>query len=248
METSYEQRKDDLIEARTKTFLGRAYTQGIFAEGLSNDVQKKILSRAKSFQGSFTALTTYLTLLLRDSALTTTDAIVSVIESSPGTETLLYEREIKALQWKGPRILRWASSALSWMMWSVRPLRIEELGAAVAIDFIQSGKTHLRSMLSIDMGRDLRNHLGCFVVIENQYARISSALARNTLKRDDTVKALGLENDSNLTRRCLHYLESILEDEEHGTWKKCLSQISWRHQTPVPDDPSLGFLNYACRF
>ena len=92
------------------------------------------------------------------------------------------------------------------MMWSVRPLRIEEFGAPVATSFSEFGKTHLRSMLSIDMGRDLRDHLGCFVVVKVQYARLSSAFMRKPQKRDDTVRLFGLESDSNLTRRCLHYI------------------------------------------
>ena len=78
-------------------------------------------------------------------------------------------------------------------------------------------------MLSIDIERDRRNYLGCFVVIENRHARITNALARNTLEENNTVEALSLEKDYNLTRRCLHYISSILEDEEHGTWEKCLS-------------------------
>ena len=220
VETGYGERKDDFIKARTRNYLGRAYAPGTFAESLSEDVQKKIISRAKSFQGSFRALNTYLALLFQNFGLTTTDAIVSDIESSPDTETLLYKREIKALQRKNPILLRWASSALSWMMCSVRPLRIEELGAAVAINFTGC---EMRSMLSIDMERDLRSHLGCFVVIENRHARITNALARNTRQENDTVEALGLEKDYNLTRRCLHYISSILEDEEHGTWERCLA-------------------------
>ena len=103
-------------------------------------------------------------------------------------------------------------------------------------------------MLSISMDRDLRNHLGYFVAIENRYARITSALARKILSGDDTVKVLSLQNDSGLTRLCLHYISSILRNEKPGTWENCLFQVSWRHQTPVPGDPSLEFLNYACRF
>ena len=56
-----------------------------------------MMSRAKSLQGSFRALNTCLALLFQDSALTTTDATVSDIESSPGLERLLYEQEIMAL-------------------------------------------------------------------------------------------------------------------------------------------------------
>ena len=185
-----------------------------------------------------------LALLFQHFGLTATDAIVSDIDSSPGTETLLYKREIKALQRKDPKILRWASSALSWMMWSVRPLRIEELGAAVAINFTGC---EMRSLLSIDMERDLEKNLGCLVVIGNRHARIASALARKILEEDVKVKRRGLENDYSLTRPCLHYISSIL-NQGYGTWERCLSQVSWRHQTPVPVDPSLAFLNLACRF
>ena len=70
VKTGYGQRRDDLVKAKTKNFLGRAYSPGIFAEGLSDDVQKEIMSRAKSFQGSFMALNTYLARLFQNFALT----------------------------------------------------------------------------------------------------------------------------------------------------------------------------------
>ena len=78
----------------------------------------------------------------------------------------------------------------------------------------------------MDVERDLRKHLGCFVAIENRYARTASALAREILSGDDTVKDLSLQNNSSLTRLCLHYISSILRDEKPATWEKRLSQVS----------------------
>ena len=93
IKTGYRERKDDFIKARTRNYLGRAYAPGTFAESLSEDVQKKIISRAMSFQGSFRALDIYLALLFQNFGLTTTDARVSDIESSPDTETALQARD-----------------------------------------------------------------------------------------------------------------------------------------------------------
>ena len=247
LKIEYEQYKNGFIKSKTNSVLQHAYGSVTFERGLSNDVREKIMSRAKSFQGSFTAIDRYLAQLSRAFALTTSNAIVRAIESSPQTEDQLYELEIEALQTKPPDIFFLASSAISWTLWSVRPLRIEELGAAVAINLDISSMAEFRSMVSMDIERDLRSHLGPFLAIENRYARITSALARKKLSSDNTREVLGLQNDSELAMLCLHYLSSILKDKESGTWEKCLSQVSWKHRMPIPGDPALEFVNYACR-
>jgi len=238
----------DFIRAKTNSLLDHAYGSVIFGKGLSDNVKKKIISTAKSFQGSFTAINTYLVLLFQTFALNTLEAIENDIEASPQTEERLYELEMVALRTKPPRVLFWASSAVSWMLWSVRPLRIEELAAAAAVNLDDSSMAHVQPMVSMDMERDLRSHLGPVVAIENRYARIASASARGILSRDDMRKLLDLENDSSLTMLCLHYVTLILKDKKPETWEKCLSQVSWKHQTPAPRDPALELLDYACRF
>ena len=56
----------------------------------------------------------------------------------------------------------------------------------------------------MDMERDLRSHLGLVVVIENRYARITSKFVRGILSGDGARNFLGVQNDSDLIKLCLH--------------------------------------------
>lgn len=247
LKNEYERHKKDFIRAKTKSLLNDADGSNIIRRGPS-DIIKKIMSAAEEFQGSFTAIDTYLVLLFQAFILNPLDAIVSDIESSPQTEEELYELVIGALWTKSNKIRSWASSVLSWILWSVRPLRIEELGSIAAVKLDDSSVSQLRPMVPTDIERDLRSHLGLIVAIENGYPRVKSALARNILIKDDKWKLRGMQNDSDLTKLCLHYLTLVLKDKKPETWEKCLSQVSWKHQAPGPRDRALDFLDYACRF
>lgn len=248
LKTEYERYKEHFIRKKTNNLLGRAYGSVFFSKGLSEDVKKKIMSTAKAFQGSFTAIDTYLTLLFQKFTLNSPKAMMCNIEASPQTEEQLYELEIRQLRDKPRIVLFWVSLAVSWMLWSVRRLRIEELAAAVAVDLNDLSMAKVQEMVSIDMERDLRNHLGPAVAIENRYVRLASESARAILSRDDMMKSLDLHSDSGLTMRCLGYIALILNDKKPGTWEKCLSHVSWKHQTMAPRDSALEFLHYASRF
>ena len=243
-----ERYREDFIRVKTKTLLDSAFGSVIDPQGFSKNSKKKIMSTATSFQGSYTAINTYLVLLFQTFTLNTLDAIMKEIELSPETEERLYEREITALQMKSPRVFSWASSAVSWMLSSIRQLRIEELCAAVAVTLDTSSFANLRSGLSMNMEQDLQNHLGHFVTIENRYATITSASTKEFLSRDETRHSLGIQNDSGLTRLCLDYVTLVLENTEPETWQKCLSRMSWKYKTPALQDPAFEFLHYACRF
>ena len=234
--------KKNFIRTKTNNQLDHS------GKGLSDNVKKKIMSAAGNFQGSFTATNSYLTLLFQSFTLNNLDATESDIDQSPQTEGRFYELAIDELQAKPPRVRLWASLVVSWILGSVRPLRIEELGAIVAVCLDDSSVTGFRPKVSTDMERDLRSHLGLLVEIENRYARMTSPLVRGNMFGDGTRKLPGLKNSSDLTRLCLHYITLILKDEKPETWKKCLSQVSWKHQVPNPRDPALEFLYYACRF
>lgn len=248
LEKEYDRYKKDIIRVKTNNLLDQVYGSVTLGKGLSYSVRKKIISAAERFQGSFTAINTYLVLLFQSFTLHTLDTIVSKIEASPQTEERLYELEIMALRTKPPRTLSWASSAVSWILWSMRPLQIEELRAIVAVNLSDSSVAKFRPRISIDMERDLRSHLGFVVAVENRYARIVSGVAREVLSRDNTRKLLDLQDHSGLASLCLHYITLILMDNKQETWKKCLSHVSWKHQTPDPRDPAMEFLDYACRF
>lgn len=247
LKSEYERHRKDFIRAKTKSLLNNAHGS-ITSRKRPSDNIKKIMSATEKFRGSFTAINTYLVLLFQTFTLNTLDAIVSDIESSPQTEEKFYELEIGALWTKSHKIRSWASLVLSWILWSVRPLRIEELGSVVAVKLDDSSVSQLRPVVSMDIERDLRSHLGLLVAIENGYPRVKSALVRKILIKDDRWKLHGMKNNSDLTRLCLHYITLFLKDKKPKTWEKCLSQVSWKHQALGPQDRALEFLDYACRF
>ena len=248
VEVEYGRYRKEFIRLKTESLLDRVFGSVNDSKELIDKVKKKITSAATSFQGSFTALNTYLELLFQTFNLNTLNAIVYEIESSPGTEEELNEREISALRMKPLRVVSWASSAVSWILSSVRQLRTKELGAAVAISLDTDRFTELRSRVSMNMERELQHHLCHVVTIENRYTRITSASMKEFLSREETRHSLGIQNDAGLTELCLHYITLVLEDTEPETWRKCLSQVSWKYKTPDPQDPAFEFLNYACRF
>ena len=247
LKNDYERHKKDFIRAKTKSLLNNAHGSSIIRKRPSDNI-KKIMSATEKFRGSFTAINTYLVLLFQTFTPSTLDAIVRDIESSPQTEEKLYELEIDALLNKSPEIRSWASSVLSWILWSVQPLRIEELGSVVAIELDNFSVSQLTPVDSMDIEQDLRSHLGLVVATENGYPRVKSALAREILIKDDRWKLPGMQNNSELTKLCLHYITLILNNKKPRTWEKCLSQVSWKYQALGPQDRSLKFLNYACRF
>ena len=244
----YGRRKKNIIRAKTANQLDHDHGWVVSGKGLNDNVKEKIMSAAGSFQGSFAAINSYVILLFQTFTLNNLAAIGSDIDQSPQTEERFYELAIDELQVKPPRVRLWASLVVSWILGSVRPLRIEELGAIVAVCLDDSSVTGFRPKVSMDIERDLRSHLGLLVEIENRYARMSSPLVKDFLSEDGTRKLSGLQNNYNLTRLCLHYIKLILQDEKPETWEKCLSQVSWKHQVPNPRDPALEFLYYACRF
>ena len=152
---------------KTNNLLEHAFGSDIDSKGLSDNSKDIITSAATAFQGSFTALNINLELLFQTFDLSTVGAIVEKIKSGPGTEEMLYEREILALRMKSPKIVSWASSAVSWILSSVRELRIEELGAAVAVSSGTLRFTELRSRVSMNMDWNLQHHLCHVVTIEN---------------------------------------------------------------------------------
>ena len=240
-----------LIRAKTSHLIAQGYGSPSLKEVLREDVKDSIISTAKSFQGSFAATTSYLTHMFGTFILSSVDTIERQIAICPQTENDLYIDEIAELGSKPTSVFFWATAVLSWMLLVARPLRIEELAAASAIISTQLSISDIQKKVSMDMERDLRTHLGGLVVIENRYARVISTLARDILcQQNPKIWKIQqrLETNSGLTELCLHYLKIVLGDESDVVWQKCLSQVSYRHQGPLLQDPALEFLDYACQF
>ena len=247
LEKYYGQYREEFIRAKVTDLLDRGYSLVSSGDRLSDYIRKTVLPRAKSFQGSLTSINAYLVLLFQTFTLNTPDSITSQIEASPQTEDELYEQEIERIVAKCTH-LSWVASALSWMLRSVRPLRIEELAVATAVNLGHSSISSVHQTVSRDMERDLRSHLGPIIAIENRYGRITSVAARRILSTNRTRRSLKLHDHDHLTKLCLNYIGMVLRDQNPKTWEKCLSYISWKHQTLDPHDPAMEFLDYAFRF
>lgn len=239
---------DTLIRSKIDHVLDHGYGSTSLKRGLDENIKTRIISSAKSFDGSFTAINTYLARLFQTS-LSSVDAIEQNISRAPATEVQLYLEQIKILYAKPPTVFFWATAVLSWMLLTVRSFRIEELATAAALHMGHSSISGIEAAISMDMERDLRCHLGGLVVIENQYVRIISPLARKVLSELDSEfkKRLNLEPIEGLTLLCLHYLTVVCNSEDE-VWENCLSQVSYRHRRQSHSDRALGFLDYASRF
>ena len=246
LDKSYQQRKVNLIRAKTATLYNLTYHSINFEQPFNYKIKKSIEDAAISFQGSFTAITIYLEQLFQSFSLSTLDTIDSNIKASPRAETQLWESEKGALGTSSPNTALWKSMILSWLMRSQRDLRIEELSTAAAVSLGCSDITKIRSMLSLDIERDLRSHFGSLVAIEYGYVRIANASAKRFLSTPHTQNVLNLQNDDELAKLCIRYLTLIINDKRSASWEGCLHQASWNRQTTASRDPILEFLDYAC--
>ncbi|KAL7782787.1 ankyrin repeat-containing domain protein [Trichoderma ceciliae] len=256
LEGKHEQHRKDLVQAKLNSLLDQGYGSTRFGYGPAADIKGMIAPKAEVFTGSFKAIGANLTLLCQRFSLTTAAAIKGRIEAGPTTEQELYEREISALQSNHKDISFWIGSAVSWMMWSARPLRLEELAAATAVNLKDKEMRNIEEKVSMDMIQDLKRHLGLIVAVENGQGRIATEAVRAILATTPK-KQLCLQHDDELTKLCLHYLRLVLTETTHKKdhltdgderWKKCLSHVSWKHQKCIYGEPALEFLDYACRF
>ncbi|KAH7303171.1 hypothetical protein B0I35DRAFT_415342 [Stachybotrys elegans] len=130
-DTKYRKR---FIRAKLDSLLDHGYGSVLLGHGPVTDLKSRVVLKAMSFEGSLKTVSDYLSLLFQSFPLTTADAISNRIEPSPETECDFYKQEILALAMKHPDVLFWISSTLSWIMWAVRPLCLEELAVANAIN------------------------------------------------------------------------------------------------------------------
>lgn len=209
LEKNYARYRRKFIRAKLSSLLDRVYGSIIVRHGRQVDLRSMIMEKADVFEGSFTGIDAYLTLLCQSFPLTTAGAIEGHIEASSGTEEQLYNHEISALRVKHVNISFWISSAISWIMLSTRPLRLEELAAATAVNTGYDSLSDIQERVSVDMAQDLKRHLGPIVAVENNHGCIASAAARSILTATPR-KDLDLQDHYNLTKLCLHYLRLIL--------------------------------------
>ncbi|KAK1505510.1 ankyrin-1 [Colletotrichum abscissum] len=149
-----------LIRTKTTQLLDHAYGSSFLRERLAVNVKKQIIDSATSFEGSFSAISAYLVHLFQSFTISSPEAIEADIAKSPKNERLLYEKHIEILSTQPSSTVSWANSVLSCLVLAMRDFRIEELAVAVAINLRRSTISQIQGMVSMDMERDLRSHLG----------------------------------------------------------------------------------------
>ncbi|KAK2811528.1 hypothetical protein FQN50_002151 [Emmonsiellopsis sp. PD_5] len=143
----------------------------------------------------------------------------------------------------GSKILcAWSIRVTSWVRLAIRPLRIEELATASAIDTNNHSISDMIGASSMDIEEYLRRHVGGLVAVENGYVRVADSIAR------DTLFGKHMLDDDALAILCLHYLKTILRGDDTDLWGKCLSHISFKHQMHENRAPVMEFLDYATRY
>lgn len=239
----------DLIRMKMEYLLEHSDYTGPMIEGLGDDIKHIIMSKAAAFDGSLAATGEYLTCMFRTFTLSSRIAVETNVNNCAATAEIFYCQRAESLEKKPPAELDWVTKVLSWVLRAARPLQIEELAVAVAINKSQLHISEIQPHISMEMERDLKKHLDGLVSLESRRIRMTSSLAQKALKehyaRDGLI--LNLDADESLTSLCLHYLTLVLSDERHATWEKCLSNVSYRYQTRDARNASLDFLHYACR-
>ena len=154
-------------------------------------------------------------------------------------------REILAL----PAIVQeWVSKALSWLLFSVRPLTVEQLAVAVALD-CGAGSVAEIQRLSDPQERNpadaLRRNLGALIKIEDSEVHFIHHSMRGILRRQGTWGrdlALDFEDSSEchsrLANACLKFLS--LDD-----FKDVVSFSEPQSHLPALDSGCSAFLKYA---
>ncbi|KAJ3547132.1 hypothetical protein NM208_g1667 [Fusarium decemcellulare] len=243
------QYKTILIHNKIRELLDYGYGPVALREGLDSGIQNQIVSSAMAYNGSLSSVNTYLVRLFQTFTISSADAMLQSISAAPKTERELHEHQVKLVVHQSASIRQWAMRVISWTLLALRPLRVEELAVAAALDTDQSSLAETQSKLSMYMERDIRNHLDDLVLVENRHARINGPLAQKIRSGDNEMTSqLRLETNYTMTLRCLHYLVLVLGNERPGTWEDCLAQMTYKHRRKNPMNPVLELLHYACRF
>ncbi|KAK7402650.1 hypothetical protein QQX98_011596 [Neonectria punicea] len=251
--SGYEKYRNALIKTMTTELFDHGSGPMVLGGSLSNNIRERIASSAKSYEGSISSLNEHLLRLFQTFSTSSFPTIEQSISRAPVSEHQLYLDCIELIKNKPPAVLRWSRLVISWMLLSVRSMRVEELAVVAAISMPLSTVAEMQATIPLDMERDIRNQLGGLVAIEGRHARIISPVAREMLSDERVQSELSLETDNGITRHCLQYLSLILGDNGKNSdgpaiWENCLSQVSYKHQKRSPRNLALELLDYACRF
>jgi ankyrin repeat protein len=240
--------KRTLIGEKIRDLLDHGYGAGVQNDGPNNTVKELIVANAMRYQGSFSSISAYLGRLFHSFSISSFESIQRSISAAPESEGKFYEQGLSAVNGHPEDVRTWSIRVISWTLLVLRPLRIEEMMVAAAIDAKSSSLHDIESRLSMYLERDIRAHLQDLIQVENSHLKINSSLARDILSHGNKPRILNLETDLSLTLHCLHYLQIALGNEMPGAWDDLLSQMSYKYLRQSPKKPVLELLHYACRF
>jgi hypothetical protein len=152
----------------------------------------------------------------------------------------LYERILLAIQ---PEDLDAAKNILRWVVWAERPLKLEELKTAVAIQPQHKSIYDLSEMVQLDFGSILRSVLGAIIKLQDDTVYLDYQSTKEFLREINSItneRFSSLQsNESNLhiTTSCLKYL-SFDEFENPAL----LKQLQWPFENGLVDYP---FFHYS---
>ncbi|QYT04588.1 hypothetical protein H0G86_011490 [Trichoderma simmonsii] len=212
-------------------------------------IETNCLSSPELLNIPMSILTPYLTLLFQRHTLNSLNCIKKEVTNLEATSCGIFAENIRVLKTKSPSIQSWASATLSWVLQVHRPLRLEELSAAMAIDALDSNVEQLQENISMAIADDLRNHLAGFITVEQKYVYLINTDARGYLL-DEGMKHQEipcLHTEEELVKIALHYITMVLESEYRDSTGVCIPGSLHRHEHET-SNPILEFMDYACRF
>ncbi|KAL7936011.1 ankyrin repeat-containing domain protein [Trichoderma chlorosporum] len=221
------------VRAKVDQLFGQNIRSTSAGEKAKADVLQSAISLCQSSKVSFSNMSEYLSMLLLPMPFPSINRITDAIQGnqSIGPYTLLSSQ---------------AGRVLSWLLFAVRPLHIEELAVAFALGEEHHTLKDVRKNMPLNMERDIRNSVGILVKIEGQFVSLANEGTKKELQEsDDLKKKLGLLNEADLVQRSLRYLNLVLNSTQ---WENCLSQTSVKHGSRRYEKPELGLMEYVCRF
>ncbi|KAG5774920.1 hypothetical protein H9Q73_011403 [Fusarium xylarioides] len=243
-----EKYKRTLVDEKIRELLDHGYGVGVQNEGPNNTIKELIISNTMKYQGAFSSISAYLGRLFQSFSISSFESIQRSISAAPESEGKFYEQGLSVVNDQPEDVRRWSIRVISWTLLMLRPLRVEEMVVAAAIDAKSSSLEDIESRLSMYLERDIRAHLHDLIQVESSHLKINSSLARGFLSQNKKSPILDLETDLSLTIYCLQYLQIVLGSEMPGARVDCLSQISYKYLRQSPKKPVLELLHYACRF
>jgi hypothetical protein len=177
---------------------------------------------------------------LKTSSRTSQHAIQNKLKTLPRSLPDLYEKILLAIH---PDDLELANSILRWVVWAERPLTLEELKIAIAIQPGHRSMSDLSRMVENDFEGVLRLILGAIIRVQDDTVYLVHQSAKEFLREINPFKGERFpslpSNESNLdiTISCLTYLSFDEFDNP-----ELLEQPEWQLKQGYP------FFNYSSSY